>query len=203
MILTQSFTLPQSVVTLAAAVIGFLAAILGRFIVRWYEKRIRRKKLRAAFVAETRASKEMFEGASAAGKDVVPVHSNFPDDVYQANHSDIGLLAVPEIERLVNYYNLLYEASEQLDPDEPLGELSDFVKTAEDAKQAREEAETVLATHQRWLGNWRFRLSQWRSGGMEASYDDQSQQSSEETDQQSVDGESGPGETEQSTETDD
>ncbi len=203
MILTQLSGLSQPVVTLAAAVIGFLAAIIGRFVARWYEKRIRRKKLRAAFLAEVRATKQALEATSEADEDGVPVHSNFPDDVYQANHSDIGLLTVPEIERLVNYYNLLYQASEQLDPDEPFGEVSDFVETAGDTKEVRKEAETALATHQRWFGNWRFRLSQCRDDEMETSDDDQNQQSSEETDQQSVDGESGPGETEQSTETDD
>lgn len=156
-------TTPQLLVAAA----GFLAGAFARFVKQWYDKRTRRIKLRKAVLSEVQITEEVLEDAAEQTVDDVDpdsvTHTQFPSQVYEEHVDDIGLLCAPEVPRVVEYYNLLAIAEEQLDPDDGSPDVEAFVEeTAPNLKRARDDADEALGKHNRWFGRYRYRLSQFR-----------------------------------------
>ncbi len=154
-------------VTIVAAFLGLLGGILSRVIWHRVKTRTKRKKLRAAILAEITTPREAIETAASVDSKVEASeirHSTFPNRVYTTQTADVGLLSSDETKYVVEYYSIVEVANEQLSPSEEYGDPQDFFETALSVKSARDDAEYVLEAHARWFGRSRFLLRKWKDG---------------------------------------
>lgn len=157
-----SLSVPPQVVGIVA---GFFAGAFARFVKQLYAKRTRRIKLRKAILSEVQITQEMVEDATKLDTDDIEekelAHTQFPSRVYEAHVDDIGLLRAPEVPAVVEYYNVLSIAAEQLNPEDGERQLEQFVEqTAANLEEARTDAESVLETHNKRLGRIRYWISE-------------------------------------------
>tara|TARA_R110002049_G_scaffold190570_2_gene359268 strand:+ start:34384 stop:34932 length:549 start_codon:yes stop_codon:yes gene_type:complete len=137
--------------TLAAAVIGFIAAMLSTVLVEYLRRKHEKKTLRASLVAEVTGVAEIIRArqyidglqAGAEGR-LTEFPLNVPNDyfpVYKANTAKLGLLTPQEATLIVRFYNLIESVIQDVIPG---GMLSSGQAGQEGFKQDAEFLERAL-----------------------------------------------------------
>lgn len=105
--------------TIIGAVVGFTGGLISTFGLFWLRKKNKETKLRRAIYAELDASswipqldEDELNSLKSSGEK--PRNTNIPHTVYDAHIGDIGLLSIDEIENIVDYYDTVYMAEEEL-----------------------------------------------------------------------------------------
>lgn len=145
-ILSSLSSTPPAII---GAILGFVTVIVGHRFNFWLKQRSRRSKLRAGFLAEIQTPKHPIDelaSLDSVSKGEID-YTTIPREMYESQSSEIGILSKEEVEAIVEYYSLTAVAKEQIEAISKGNSVSNFEKTRDGLKEARDDAEEVLSNH--------------------------------------------------------